>query len=110
MSSGEIIALVCVISVVPLWAAVSIVRFALGTCECGVLLDPYADSGGSDDKRGDCPMKPHGPRDEGGEGPEGAGPRGDKSDWWPQFERDLGRYVAEQRCPARRGRDIERVE
>ncbi len=107
MSSGEIIALVCVLALLPLWAAGSIIRFALGTCKCGVLLDPYADSEGGGGKRGDCPMKPHGPQDDGGEGPEGTGPR---PDWWPQFERELGRYVAEQKCPVRRDRDVEPVE
>ena len=105
MSSAEIIALLCVVCLVPLWIAGSMVRFALGVCRCGALLDPYHDGGGSGGKRDGCPVNPHGPRDDPGvEGPEDPGPRGDKGDWWPEFEQELGRYVKEQEsCPARHG-------
>ena len=105
MSSAEIIALLCVVCLVPLFIAGSIVRFALGVCSCGVLLDPYHDGGGSGGKGDGCPVNPHGPRDDPDvEGPQGAGPSGDKGDWWPQFEHELGRYVEEQEaCPSRHG-------
>lgn len=101
MSSGEIIALVCVLCLVPLWAAGSIIVFALGAVRCGRLMDPYY-GGGSGGERGHCPMHPHGPRgDPGDEEREGAAPGRNEADWWPQFERELGRYVEEQEtCPS----------
>lgn len=101
MSTGAIIALVCVVSLMPLWAAISIIRFALGTCACGVLLDPYKGQGDGGSRRRDgCPVNPRGPDDGGAEGPKDAGLGGEKTDWWPQFERELGRYTEEQRsCP-----------
>ena len=105
MSSEEIIALLCVLCLVPLWAAGSIILFALGTVRCGRLLDPYSGEGGSDGKRGHCPFSPHGPNDDRGvRGPQEGCPGPDEADWWPQFERELGRYVEEQKsCPS--GRD-----
>jgi hypothetical protein len=111
MSIG-IIALLCVVCLAPLWAAASIVRFALGTCRCGVLLDPYHEGGDSGGKRDRCPVNPQGPRDDGGvEGPEDRGPGGGKADWWPQFERDLGRYVEERRsCPVRPRSNVDRAD
>jgi hypothetical protein len=105
MSSGEIIALVCVLCLVPVWAAGSIIMFALGAVRCGRLIDPYYDGGGSGGDRGHCPLGPHGPRDDGGlQEPEDAPPGREDADWWPQFERELGRYVEEhESAPA--GRD-----
>jgi hypothetical protein len=101
MSSAEIIALVCVLCLVPVWAAGSIIMFALGAVRCGRLMDPYYDEGGSGGERGCCPLGPRGPRDDGGV-PKPLGR--DDADWWPQFERELGRYVEEQEsCPS--GRD-----
>jgi hypothetical protein len=101
MSTGEIIALVCVVSLLPLWAAGSIIRFALGTCSCGVALDPYRGEGDGGSRRRDrCPANPRGPDGRGGDGPQDPEGQDEKEDWWPQFERDLGRYVEEQRpCP-----------
>jgi hypothetical protein len=105
MSSAEIIALLCVLCLVPLWAAGSIIMFALGTVRCGRLMDPYHGGGGSDGKRGQCPVGPHGPTDDGGtERPPHRRPEPHEADWWPQFERELGRYVEEhESCPS--GRD-----
>jgi len=105
MSKAEVIALVCVLCLVPLWAAASIIMFALGGVRCGRLMDPYYEGGGSGGELGQCPMGPHGPRDEGGvEGPRAPRPGRNEADWWPQFERELGRYVEEQEsCPSGRG-------
>lgn len=105
MSSGAIIAVVCALCIVPLWAAGKIILFALGACRCGVLLDPYR-GGGDGRKRDQCPVNPNGPRDDRGvEEPQDARAEGQKGDWWPQFERELGRYVEEQkRCPVVRPR------
>jgi hypothetical protein len=112
MSSGEMIALVCVLSLLPLWAAGSIVLFALGTVRCGRLIDPYWDDHSSSGGRGDhCPLDPDAPRDDRGvEGPEDAGPGRVEGDWWPQFERELGRYVEEREsCPSGHGADADRA-
>lgn len=105
MSSAEIIVLLCVLCLVPLWAAGSIIMFALGTVRCGRLIDPYYDAGGGDDERGRCPVGPHGPRADGGvKQPQDARPGPHEADWWPEFEREWGRYVEEQEsCPT--GRD-----
>jgi hypothetical protein len=105
MSSGEIIALTCVLCLVPVWAAGSIILFALGTVSCGRKLDPYYDGGDSGGERGRCPFGPHGPRDgRGVQEPQDARPGRYDADWWPQFERELGRYVEEQEsCPSGRG-------
>jgi hypothetical protein len=102
MSSGEIIALLGVLCILPLWAAGSIILFALGVVRCGRLIDPYYDGGGSGGERDQCPLDPHGPRDDRGvRGPQDAGPEGYRADWWPRFERELGRYVEEQEsCPS----------
>src|SRR5436305_1203112 len=102
MSSGEMIALLCLLCLLPLWAAGSIILFALGVVRCGRLIDPYYDGGGSGGKRDRCPLNPDAPRDDRGvEGPEDAGPGGYEADWWPQFERELGHYVEEQEsCPS----------
>ena len=104
MSSGEIIALVCVLCLVPVWAAGSIIMFALGAVRCGRLMDPYYE-GGSGGESGRCPLGPHGPRDDRGlQEPQDVRPGRSEADWWPQFERELGRYVEEQEsCPS--GRD-----
>lgn len=104
MSRGEIIALLCVVCLVPLWAYASIILFALGAVRCGRLIDPYYDDG-SGGKPDHCPMNPHRPpEDRDVEGPEGAGPGGHEADWWPQFELELGRYVEEQEsCPSGHG-------
>jgi hypothetical protein len=102
MSSAEIIALLCVLCLLPLWAAGSIIVFALGAVRCGRLMDPYCDGGDSGGKREHCPLNPDGPRgDQGAPGPEHAAPEGYKADWWPRFERELGRYMEEQEsCPS----------
>ncbi|MGN6166951.1 MAG: hypothetical protein ACTHQQ_02095 [Solirubrobacteraceae bacterium] len=102
MSSGEMIALVCVLCLVPLWAAGSIIMFALGAVHCGRMMDPYYGAGGSGGERGHCPMDPRGPRDDrGDEERQGGRPGHHEADWWPQFERELGRYVEEQEpCPS----------
>ena len=99
MSSAEIIVVLCVLCLLPLGAAGSILLFALGTVRCGRLMDPYYDGGDSGGRRESCPFHPHGPSgDRGVNGPEDAGPEGYKADWWPAFERELGRYVQEQEC------------
>jgi hypothetical protein len=102
MSRGEIIVLVCLLCLMPLWAAGSIILFALGVVRCGRMIDPYYDGGDSGGKRERCPLDPHGPRDDRSlKTPEDAGPGGDNADWWPRFERDLGRYVEEhESCPS----------
>jgi hypothetical protein len=102
MSSAEIIALVCVLCLVPVWAAGSIIMFALGAVRCGRMMDPYHEDG-SGGERGRCPLGPHGPRDDGDRNDPQDVPGRDDADWWPQFERDLGRYVEQQECPS--GRD-----
>jgi hypothetical protein len=105
MSSAEIIALVCILCLVPLWAAGSIIMFALGTIRCGRLMDPYYDGGGSGGERDRCPMNPQPPRDDRGvEEPNEPRPGRDEAAWWPQFERELGRYVKEhESLPSGRG-------
>lgn len=105
MSSGEIIALLCVLCLLPLWAAGSIIWFALGMVRCGRLMDPYYDGGGSGGERDHCPMNPLGPPDDHGvRGPQDEGPEGDDADWWPRFERELGRYVEDREsCPSGEG-------
>lgn len=106
MSKAEVIALVCVLCLVPLWAVSSIIMFALGTVRCGRLIDPYYESGGSggESGHGQCPMGPHNPPDDRGvEGPGDPRTGRHEADWWPQFERDLGRYVeAKESCPSGR--------
>ena len=107
MSTGAMIGLLCGLCLVPLWAAASLFRFALGMHRCSRRLDDhyyYDDGGGSGGARDDCPASPHGPRDDRGEdGPEDDSGRYG-ADWWPQFERELGRYVQEQEsCPSGRG-------
>jgi hypothetical protein len=104
MSKAEVIALVCALCLVPLWAVSSIIMFALGTVRCGRLIDPYYEGGGSGGESGQCPMGPHGPRDDRGvEGPQHPRPGRHEADWWPRFERELGRYVEEREsCPSGR--------
>lgn len=101
MSKAEVIALVCVLCLVPLWAASSIIMFALGTVRCGRLIDPYYEGGGSGGETGQCPMGPHGPQDGRGVDAQDLRPGRHEADWWPQFERELGRYAEEQEsCPS----------
>lgn len=105
MSSGEIIALLCVLCLVPLCAAGSVIVFALGKVRCGRLMDPYYDEGGSGSKRDHCPLNPRDPRgDRGVRGPGDRGPSDENVDWWAQFEREFGSYVVEQeQCPSGHG-------
>lgn len=104
MSKAEVIALVCILCLVPLWAASSVIMFALGTVRCGRLIDPYYDGGGSGGETGQCPLGPHGPQDNRGvEEPQDPQPGSHEADWWPQFEQELGRYAKEQEpCPSGR--------
>lgn len=106
--SVELIALLCGLCLVPFLAAGSIIMFALGTIRCGRLMDPYSDENNGGTNGGRCPLGPHGPPSEpSAKGPKGVGSRDPEADWWPQFERELGRYVEEQEsCPA--GRDAQR--
>lgn len=102
MSKAEVIALVCVLCLVPLWAASTIIMFALGTVRCGRMMDPYYEGGGSGGAADRCPMGPHGPRnDPGAEVPQDPTPGRHEADWWPQFERELGRYAElQESCPS----------